>query len=111
MSYVRPLDTVGRDNVDVAGGKGANLGELIRAELPVPPGFVLTTEAYRNYVEANELTEQILKLAATRRPDVAAEQIRALFTAAPMPVSLHNELIEAYQALGRPPVAVRLGDG
>jgi len=87
MSYIRPLDTVGRDDVDTAGGKGANLGELTRTGLPVPPGFVLTTEAYRNYVEANELTEQILKLAVTRRPDVAANQIRALFIAAPMPVS------------------------
>jgi rifampicin phosphotransferase len=107
VSYIRPLDTVGRDDVDLAGGKGANLGELVGAGLPVPPGFVLTTEAYQAHVQANELSQQILKLAANRRPEVAAEQIRTLFTEAPMPVRLHNELLEAYQALGRPPVAVR----
>ena len=75
VSCIRPLDTVGRDDVDLAGGKGANLGELVRAGLPVPPGFVLTTDAYRAHVQANELTEEILELAANRRPDHAAERI------------------------------------
>jgi phosphohistidine swiveling domain-containing protein len=107
MSYVRPLDTFGRADVALAGGKGANLGELIRAGQQVPPGFVLTTDAYLGYVSANDLTEEILELATQHPPADAAEQIRALFAEAPMPVRLHNELIEAYQALGRPPVAVR----
>jgi pyruvate,water dikinase len=107
MSYIQPLRAVGRDDIAVAGGKGANLGELIRASMPVPAGFVVTTDAYRSYVEANQLTEQILEVVTNRPPEDAAEQIRALFTMAPMPVTLHHELIEAYQDLGRPPVAVR----
>lgn len=41
-----------RAAVDVAGGKGANLGELVAAGLPVPPGFVLTADAYRQSMEA-----------------------------------------------------------
>ena len=44
---IRPLGDLGRDDLETAGGKGANLGELIRAGFPVPPGFVVTTEAYR----------------------------------------------------------------
>ena len=56
VSYVRSLDTVGRDDVAIAGGNGANLGELIRAGLPVPTGFVVTTEAYRAFVDFNALT-------------------------------------------------------
>ena len=57
MTFIRPLHTLGRDDLAVAGGKGANLGELTRAGLPVPPGFVVTTEAYRTYVQANQLAE------------------------------------------------------
>ncbi|MFD0373802.1 PEP/pyruvate-binding domain-containing protein [Streptomyces sp. NPDC127112] len=44
---VVPLARLGRTAVDVAGGKGANLGELVRAGFPVPRGFVVTTAAYR----------------------------------------------------------------
>jgi len=107
MSYVRSLDTVGRDDVAIAGGKGANLGELIRAGLPVPPGFVITTDVYRSYVQANQLTEQVLELATGRQPDAAADQIRALFTNGAIPAGLREEVAAAYQALGAPPVAVR----
>jgi phosphoenolpyruvate synthase/pyruvate phosphate dikinase len=39
MSYLRQLSEVGRDDVDLAGGKGANLGELTSAGLPVPNAF------------------------------------------------------------------------
>ena len=51
MSYVVEFADLGRADIAVAGGKGANLGELTRAGLPVPPGFVLTTAAYRAFVE------------------------------------------------------------
>ena len=107
VSYVRLLDTVGRDDVAIAGGKGANLGELIRAGLPVPTGFVLTTEAYRAFVDSNALSEQLLELVAQRRPEEAADQIGALFAAGTIPDRLREEVTEAYQALDRPPVAVR----
>jgi phosphoenolpyruvate synthase/pyruvate phosphate dikinase len=50
MSYLRQFVELSRDDIDLAGGKGANLGELIRAGLPVRDGFVLTTDAYRDFV-------------------------------------------------------------
>ena len=46
------LDELGKDSVAVAGGKGANLGELARAGFPVPPGFVVTAPAYLHAMEA-----------------------------------------------------------
>jgi phosphoenolpyruvate synthase/pyruvate phosphate dikinase len=45
MRYVVPIQDLGRESVPTAGGKGANLGEMLRAGLPVPPGFVVTTDA------------------------------------------------------------------
>ena len=57
---VSPLGDLGRDDVAQAGGKAANLGELVRAGVPVPPGFVVTTAAYRAYVAANDLQDRII---------------------------------------------------
>jgi len=45
-SYTRDFTTLGKNDTDVAGGKGANLGELTRAGLPVPQGYVVTAEAF-----------------------------------------------------------------
>ena len=50
-AYVRSFIELGRADSAVAGGKGANLGEMTHAGLPVPPGFVVTTDAYRAFVE------------------------------------------------------------
>ena len=76
MEFVRTLADVGRNDIAMAGGKGANLGELMRAKLPVPPGFVLLTSAYKAFVEANELTEEIERLAskASLQPSMELEE-------------------------------------
>ena len=87
----------------LAGGKGANLGELTRAGLPVPPGFVLTTAAYRAFVAENGLDQRIrarpLPAGRTRtsRVRAAAERIRALF-AGRIPAEIAGELREATAA-------------
>jgi pyruvate,water dikinase len=96
MRHLRQLADVGRGDLALVGGKGANLGELIRAGLPVPPGFVITTDAYRAYVAA--IREQILALDDP-------ERIRSLFTA-PIPDDVAGELLTARKELG-PAVAVR----
>ncbi|MDQ1595419.1 MAG: rifampicin phosphotransferase, partial [Arthrobacter pascens] len=107
MAYIRDFGQLGRGDVGLAGGKGANLGELARAGFPVPPGFVLTTAAYADFVEANGIAPQILEL-ATLPPgargtdyDDAAQQIRALFTGGVMPEEIARELREAYGGLAR----------
>ena len=45
-SYIAWFEELSRDSIENAGGKGANLGEMTRAGLPVPPGFVVTTDAF-----------------------------------------------------------------
>ncbi len=44
MKYIRWLEEVTKDDIPIAGGKGANMGEMIRIGLPVPSGFVITTD-------------------------------------------------------------------
>lgn len=62
--YVYPLADGGREMADLLGGKGANLAEMTRLGLPVPPGFTVTTAACREYLatgeEPGELAAQIL---------------------------------------------------
>jgi phosphohistidine swiveling domain-containing protein len=111
-SLVKTLSEVGPEALRLAGGKGANLGALIAAGFPVPPGFCLTTGAYRAFVSANGLQPAILRLAEGARVadgaslDSASAQIRALFAASRLPAELAAEIEAAYAALGRPPAAV-----
>jgi pyruvate,water dikinase len=51
MTYTQGFSEIRTDDIALAGGKGANLGELARAGFPVPPGFVVTTEAYRSLID------------------------------------------------------------
>lgn len=50
--YIRFLNEIGAQDLALVGGKGANLGEMTRAGLPVPPGFCLTADAYRDFIAA-----------------------------------------------------------
>ena len=103
MIFIKQFDQVGRDDIDQAGGKGANLGELTRAGLPVPPGFVIVTGAYREYVAEHQLADKIAALAAPEGDpagyESASEQIRALF-AAEVSDAVRAEIADAYAALG-----------
>lgn len=115
MQYIKSLSELNRGNLPIAGGKGANLGALIQAGLPVPPGFCITTPAYRAFVEKNKLGKEIRQiLDATRMDepaalDAASEAIRACFQHGEMPPTLADEIRQAYaNLLNSPgPVAVR----
>jgi pyruvate,water dikinase len=111
MIFIKQFGELGRDDIEQAGGKGANLGELTRAGLPVPPGFVILTDAYRGYIAEHQLADKIVGLAGpTDDPagyESASEQIRALF-AEEISDSLRAEIANEYAALGGDvPVAVR----
>ena len=111
MIFIKQFGELAGSDIDQAGGKAANLGELTRAGLPVPPGFVVLTEAYRAYIAEHQLHEQITALAAASDDpagyDEAAAQIKALFEDE-VSDTLRTEIAEAYAALGEDvPVAVR----
>ncbi|MQA13444.1 MAG: phosphoenolpyruvate synthase [Pseudonocardiaceae bacterium] len=101
--YVTPLLDLGSTDLDRAGGKGANLGELVRAGFPVPPGFVVTTAAYDLLLERDGLAGRIDDLLAAGEPDA----IRAAITATAVPSEVADGVLDAYRELGRGAVAVR----
>ena len=109
---VAGLAAFGRHDLETAGGKAANLGELVRSGLPVPPGFVVTTAAYSEFVDAHRLGDRIVALVPARGADLAAyesaaEAIADLFTTGRVPDDLAAAIAAAYRELGSDAVAVR----
>ena len=103
--YVASLADFGRQDVDEAGGKGANLGELVRAGFPVPSGFVVTTAAYDLFLSRTGLAERIPGL-LTGEGELGAA-IRTSMRESPVPPEVVDPLLNAYRRLGRGAVAVR----
>jgi pyruvate,water dikinase len=100
-TYVVALDSP-EATLERVGGKGANLAELARADFAVPPGFLVTTDAYRAFVRSNRLASRIVDLARAVSPDdpvaleQVSEQIRALFEQGKMPDDIAQAVIDAY---------------
>ena len=94
-----------KDDTDIVGGKGANLGELTRAGLPVPPGFIVTAKAYFDFIKNTGLNKTIKSLLAGLDPEDSkklnqvALKIQKAILSKPMPQSLAKEIIHAYQEL------------
>ena len=117
LRLVRPFEELTRDDVHYAGGKGANLGELLHVGVPVPPGFVVGAPVYASFVDESGLRDRIaarlehLDVDDPVALDAAAKEIRRLIEAEPVPESIAHEVSRAYLALVDPdpegPVAVR----
>ena len=106
VQVVRGFAELGKADVDFAGGKGANLGELTRAGLPVPQGFVIGAPAYGAFCEAGGLRGRIA--AELRELDVddmaalvaASERVREMILSEPLPGWLEKAIREGYAELG-----------
>ncbi len=104
---------VGRQDTSLAGGKGANLGEMTQAQIPVPPGFIVTAHTYTRFLEQAGLRPTIQKLLSpldyndSARLQKVSEEIKSLICSAPVPQQIAAEIKKAYRQLGGGPVAVR----
>ena len=119
MPYTLWFDKAGKEALGLVGGKNASLGELIRADIPVPPGFSVTTEAYNEFLSGSEIKEKIeevlsrIDLQDVASLEEASKTIRELMAGAPFPKKIEEEICSNYQALAQVfdapdlPVAVR----
>jgi pyruvate,water dikinase len=111
--WVAALTQFGRTDLALAGGKGANLGELSRAGFQVPPGFVITTAAYDLLIGDNRLQSQInealasLDIASPASVTQAIQSLSQVLLRAPIPTQVAGEVLSAYRQLGSGAVAVR----
>jgi pyruvate,water dikinase len=103
--YVRWFDGITKSDVALVGGKGANLGEMTRAGFPVPPGFVVTVDAYRRFATATGVDAMVRERLATLNVDDAnqlrltSESIQTTVRAAAMPDDVRVDVLAAYAQL------------
>lgn len=114
MSHIISLDDCDASVAHRVGGKALGLGALRRAGLRVPPGFAVTTDAYRECVLGSELRQEIARslerLETIEDQRAASEHIRDLFAASDLPATVHQAIREGYERLAGGdvmPVAVR----
>ncbi len=100
--FIAWLSELHNTDVALAGGKGASLGEMYNAKFPVPQAFVVTTDAYKYFLESSKLDDKINNLLSDIDVDdtgdlqVKAKEIRELIIGAKMPEDLEKEILEAY---------------
>ena len=111
-TYTAAFGDIRREDLSTAGGKGANLGEMAAAGLPVPPGFVITTKACMDFFEANDINARIASELAGLDPEDtaalsrAAETLMQLVISGTIPAALQAEIEERYSALSTIPMRV-----
>ena len=103
--YVVKFEDLNKSDIGIAGGKGANLGELTQAGIPVPPGFVVTAQAYERFMDEAGINDQVMGILEkidindTKALQAAAEEIKQIIIEAPIPEDLVLFIREYYNEL------------
>lgn len=106
---------VGKKDISIVGGKGANLGEMTQAGIPVPSGFIVTAQAYFYFLDKTNLREQIrakianLNAEDSQKLQKVSKEIKSIIEKASMPEEISEKIRNYYQEMGKKPsfVAVR----
>jgi len=107
------FNEVTKEDVSLVGGKGANLGEMTNAKIPVPPGFIVTAAAYFDFLKQSKTIDEIRRLLKPLDPNDSKQlqqtsaQIKEVILKATMSPELAEEIKQAYTKMGRGLVAVR----
>ncbi len=105
MEYIKWFDELTKDSGPIAGGKGANLGEMTSLKLPVPSGFAVTTKAFDKFIEFNQIKETIQEL--IERCDVedtdqllqTSKNIKQMILRGEYPQAIKYEITQSYNKL------------
>lgn len=110
---IKTFSELGRADANIAGGKGASLGEMTNAGIPVPPGFVVLSDAFEYFIRETDIISEIestlerVNHKEMESVERASETIREVIESASMPKSLEKEIMDAYKTLDAEWVAVR----
>ncbi|MDZ4170966.1 MAG: phosphoenolpyruvate synthase [Methanobacteriaceae archaeon] len=103
--YVAFFEDLNKEDVDIAGGKGANLGELTQAGIPVPQGFVVTSKTYEKFMEETGINGEVmgfldsLDVNDNKKLQEAAKNIKKIIIETEIPEEIKTLILEAYNAL------------
>ena len=99
------LNEIGKNDIPLAGGKGANLGELLRNEIPVPNGFIVDSKTFLEFMEATGILYQVndmlrgLDVEDTDELDETSKKIREIIESSEIPEVIGDEIRMAYREL------------
>ena len=103
--YVVKFEDLSKSDIGIAGGKGANLGELTQAGIPVPPGFVVTAQAYEYFMDEAGINGKVMSILEetdindTKALQAASEEIKKIIVESPIPEDLVIFIREYYNEL------------
>ncbi len=103
------FEEIRKEDIPKAGGKGANLGEMLNAGIPVPPGFVITAQAYKFFLEKTGIAQRIYQVIKDHVKEVndpkgyedASREIRKFIEATPMPKEIKEAIVKQYRELSK----------
>lgn len=107
------FNEVTKNDIPLIGGKGANLGEMTGAGIPVPPGYIVTANAYFDFINSSNLRPSISKalesldINDSKQLAVVANSVKEMIMATPLPAELASQIKAAYEKMGQGLVAVR----
>jgi pyruvate,water dikinase len=107
------FNEVTKKDIPLVGGKGANLGEMTNAGIPVPSGFIVTAAAYFDFIEKAGLADKIrtllepLDIHKSKQLQEIAAKVQKLIEDADMPPEIARDVEQAYIKMGKGLVAVR----
>jgi len=113
MEIIREFEKLSKNDADLAGGKGASLGEMTQAGIPVPPGFVVLSSAFEKFLEETDLNVEIESVLDSvnhnqiHTIEHASEKIQSLILNAKMPKDIEEEIQKFFKKLDSEYVAVR----
>ncbi len=105
VDFVKWFSELNKDSGNLVGGKGANLSEIYNLKVNVPPGFVVTAQAYDYFIKKAGLNEKIQELLAkinyedTKELTETTEKIRQLIVKSSLPKEMEEEILESYELL------------
>jgi len=103
------FEELGKEDIPLVGGKNANLGEMLRAKIPVPPGFAVTAQAYYDFITKTGIAEKIYRTIEETVTDAnnpkhyedASKKIREIVESTRMPADIKKAIRTAYEGLNR----------
>ncbi len=98
------LEEVGKEDIAIVGGKGASLGEMLRAELPVPPGFAVTAQAFRRFIDENGVSDELFSSLEVNVDDAdalreAEKKAKKIIMGAKIPTDIEKSIKSRYKEL------------
>jgi pyruvate,water dikinase len=103
------FEELGKEDIPLVGGKNANLGEMTRAGISVPPGFAITAEAYREFITETNIAEKIYRIVEETVTDIkdpkqyeeASKKVRQLIESTEMPGRIEKAIQANYNELSK----------